>query len=169
MAAISQIQTSTRNSTPATSIIILSHQFDQEWAAALNASFINTPLGGLGIAKFGAQVRLRSEGDLQSNYANPYPGPGLGSVVGNNPPITYYNKNYVLPPYADYGLLLSQVPLVGATSNPNDPNDPTGTAYANYQSNVSGFQHNAENVYAAGYGMENHHLRQTANAGRRPA
>ncbi len=119
----------------------------------MNASFVNTPLGGLGVAKFGAQVRLRSEGDLQSNFANPNPGPGLGSVVGNNPPISYYNNNYVLPPYADYGILLSRVPLVGATSNPNDPNDPTGTAYANYQSNVSGFQHNAENVYA-GYGME---------------
>ena len=129
------------------------HQFDQEWAAALNASFPNMFLDGFGIAKFGAQVRLRSEGDLQFNYANPYPGPGLGGVVGSNPPIKYYNAHYVLPPYADYGALLSQVPLIGATSNPNDPNDPTGMAYANYQSNISAFQHNSENVYA-GYGQE---------------
>jgi TonB-dependent receptor len=126
---------------------------DQEWAEALNASFANDLLGGSGIAKFGAQARLREEGDRQSNFANPNDGPSLGAVTGNNQPLDYYNSHYLLPPMPNYSLLLPQVPLIGATSNPNDPNDPTGLAYANYQADQSSFQHNQENVYA-GYGQE---------------
>ncbi len=129
------------------------YAFDQEWAAALNASFVNNILGGVGEAKFGAQVRLRSEGDLQYNYANPNAGPNLATLTGGAPPIAYYNSRYALTPFPNYGLLLGAAPLVGATSNPNDPNDPTGLAYGDYQSNIGSFQHNSENVYAA-YGQE---------------
>jgi TonB-dependent receptor len=126
---------------------------DQEFAEALNASFANSLLGGIGDAKFGAEARLRSEGTLQYNYANPDDGPNLGSVTFGNPELDYYNAHYVLPPFPNYAALLGQTPLIGATSNPNDPNDPTGLAYANYQANISAFQHNTENVYA-GYGQE---------------
>jgi len=129
------------------------YAFDQEWAAALNASFANNLFSGLGEAKFGAQVRLRSEGDLQYNYANPNNGPNLGSLTGGAPEIVYYNSRFALAPFPNYGLLFGSTPLVGATSNPNDPNDPTGLAYGNYQSNIQSFQHNSENVYAA-YGQE---------------
>lgn len=127
--------------------------FDQEWAVALNASFANTPFGGLGEAKFGGQVRLRSEGDSQSNYANPSDGPNLASVDGGGQQFYYYNHHYLLPPFPDYIALFGQTPLVGGTSNPNDPNDPTGTEYANYIADVQSYQHNSENVYAA-YGQE---------------
>jgi TonB-dependent receptor len=127
--------------------------FDQEWAVALNASFANTFLGGIGEAKFGGQVRLRSEGDLQYNYTNPDDGPNLGAVYGGNPELRYYNGHFVLPPFPAYDLLLPQAPLVGATSNPNDPNDPKGSEYGDYQANIGSFQHNTENVYA-GYGQE---------------
>jgi len=129
------------------------YAFDQEWAAALNASFANNILGGVGEAKFGAQARLRSEGDLQYNYANPNAGPNLATLTGGASPIAYYNSRYALTPFPNYGLLFSAAPLVGATSNPNDPNDPTGLAYGDYQSNIGSFQHNSENVYAA-YGQE---------------
>jgi TonB-dependent receptor len=129
------------------------YAFDQEWAAALNASFANNILGSVGEAKFGAQVRLRSEGDLQYNYANPNAGPNLATLTGGASPIVYYNSRYSLAPFPNYGLLFGSTPLVGATSNPNDPNDPTGLAYADYQANIGSFQHNSENVYAA-YGQE---------------
>ncbi len=126
---------------------------DQEFAEALNASFTNSLFGGIGNAKFGGEARFRSEGTLQYNYANPDDGPNLGSVTFGNPELDYYNSHYVLPPFPNYGALLGQTPLIGATSNPNDPNDPTGLAYANYQADISAFQHNTENVYA-GYGQE---------------
>jgi TonB-dependent receptor len=129
------------------------HAFDQEWAEAFNASFANSLLGGVGDAKFGAQARLRTEGDLQYNYANPNAGPNLGTLTAGQPEIQYYNQHFLLAPFPNYGQLLAQTPLVGATSNPNDPNDPTGLAYGDYQSNLGSFQHNSENVYAA-YGQE---------------
>jgi TonB-dependent receptor len=129
------------------------YAFDQEWAAALNATFANSPLGGIGQAKIGGELRLRSESDLQENYANPNAGPNLGTLTGNDPELSYYNDHFTVPPFPNYGLLFAQAPLVGATSNPNDPNDPTGLAYANYQANIGSFQHNTENVYAA-YGQE---------------
>jgi TonB-dependent receptor len=126
---------------------------DQEWAAALNASFANSLLGGNGVAKFGGQVRLRAEGDLQYNFTNPNDGPTLAASDGNGTEFHYYNAHFILPPFPNYGQLLGQTPLVGATSNPNDPNDPTGTAYGDYQADLSSFQHNSEKVYAA-YGQE---------------
>jgi TonB-dependent receptor len=129
------------------------YAFDQEWATALNASFANSLLGADGVAKFGGQVRLRSEGDLQYNYTNPNDGPTLSASDGNNTEFHYYNGHFLLPPFPNYGEVLGLTPLVGATSNPEDPNDPTGTAYGDYQSNLSSFQHNSENVYAA-YGQE---------------
>jgi TonB-dependent receptor len=129
------------------------YDFDTEWAAALNASFANSLLGSVGEAKFGAQARLRWNNDLQYNFANPNAGPNEGSVVDDNPELAYYNRHYVLPPYPAYDELLPQVPLIGADPNPEDPNDPTGLGYGNYQSNITSFQHNAENVYAA-YGQE---------------
>jgi TonB-dependent receptor len=129
------------------------YAFDQEWAAALNASFANTLLGGTGVAKFGGQVRLRAEGDLQYNLTNPNDGPTLAASDGNGSEFHYYNGMFTLPPFPNYGELLGQTPLVGATSNPNDPNDPTGTAYGDYQADLSSFQHNSEKVYAA-YGQE---------------
>lgn len=129
------------------------YAFDQEWAAALNASFANSFLGGLGVAKFGAQVRLRSEGDLQYNSANIANGPNLAAVSGDNPELTYYNGHYTLPPFPNYGEILAQTPFVGSTSNPYDPNDISGLGYADYEANIASFQHNSENVYAA-YGQE---------------
>jgi TonB-dependent receptor len=129
------------------------YSFDQEWAAALNVSFANAFAGGVGDAKFGSEVRLRSEGDLQYNFTNPNPGPNEGMVVGSNPELAYYNRHYVLPPFPAYNELLPQVPLIGADPNPNDPADPTGLGYGNFQSNISSFQHNSENVYAV-YGQE---------------
>jgi len=123
--------------------------FDQEWAGALNGSVANDIFGGVGVVKFGAQARLRSEGDTQANDANPDAGPNLASVSGGNPALDYYNAHYVLPPFPNYDQLLPQTPLIGATSNPNDPNDPTGLGYADYQADIQSFQHNTENVYAA--------------------
>lgn len=134
------------------------YAFDQEWAAALNASFANTPFGGLGEAKFGAQLRLRAEGDLQYNFTNPNDGPNLADVDGGSSEFHYYNAHFILPPFPNYDALLAAAPVVGATSNPEDPNDPTGAAYGDYQANLSSFQHNTEDVYA-GYGQE------TANFG----
>jgi TonB-dependent receptor len=125
--------------------------FDQEWAEALNASFANNIFGNVGEAKFGAQVRLRSEGDLQFNYDNPNDGPNLGTLTNGNPELDYYNAHYVLPPFPNYGQLFAVTPLVGANANPAA--DPTGNEYANYQANIAAFQHNTENVYAA-YGQE---------------
>jgi TonB-dependent receptor len=127
------------------------YTFDTEWAAALNASFAN--FSGVGDAKFGAQARLRWNSDLQYNFANPNPGPNEGDVVDNNPELAYYNRHYVIPPFPAYDELLPQVPLIGQDTNPNDPNDPTGLGYGNYQSNIQSFQHNSEDVYAA-YGQE---------------
>jgi TonB-dependent receptor len=129
------------------------YDFDTEWAAALNASFNNSLLDGEGVAKFGTQARLRWNSDLQYNFSNPNPGPNEGSVIDDNPELAYYNRHYVLPPFPAYDELLPQVPLIGADSNPNDPNDPTGQGYGNYQSDITSFQHNSENVYAA-YGQE---------------
>jgi len=125
--------------------------FDQEWAEALNGSFANSLFGGQGEAKFGGQVRLRSEGDLQFNDANPNAGPNLGTLTAGSPELSYYNSHYVLPPFPNYAQLLAQTPLLGANADPAA--DPTGTEYANYQANISSFQHNTENVYAL-YGQE---------------
>jgi TonB-dependent receptor len=125
--------------------------FDQEWAEALNASVANNIFGNIGVAKFGAQVRLRSEGDLQFNYDNPDDGPNLGTLTNGSPELEYYNAHYVLPPFPNYAQLFATTPLVGANGNPAA--DPTGNEYANYQANIASFQHNSENVYAA-YGQE---------------
>jgi TonB-dependent receptor len=114
--------------------------FDQEWAEALNLSVPNSPFGGGGVAKFGAQVRLRSEGDTQSNFENANDGPNLAAVSGNNPELDYYNAHFVLPPFPNYGLLFAQTPLEGTTPDLID-------------ANIASFQHNTENVYAA-YGQE---------------
>jgi TonB-dependent receptor len=129
------------------------YALDQEWAEALNASFANSLLGGIGDAKFGLEARFRSEGDRQSNFTNPAAGPNLGTLTDGNPELDYYNAHYVLPPFPNYGALLGNTPLIGATSNPNDPNDPKGFAYADYQADIAAFQHNTENVYA-GYAQE---------------
>jgi TonB-dependent receptor len=129
------------------------YALDQEWATALNAAFANSILGGVGEAKFGAQLRLREEGDRQSNYANTTSGSNLGTVSTGSPELDYYNAHYVLPPFPNYDELFNQNQFIGADSNPNDPNDPTGLGYGNYVANIESFQHNTENVYAT-YGQE---------------
>jgi TonB-dependent receptor len=115
-----------------------SRSFDQEFGAAADASFVTNVLGYLGEAKFGGDVRLRSEG------TNPYEidynvnkNLKLSQLDGDNTNVNYYGANYNIGPNVAYGPLFDS--LTGASVN-------TDTALA-------GFAHNTENVYAV-YGQE---------------
>jgi TonB-dependent receptor len=115
-----------------------SRSFTQEFGVAVNASLPTNLFGFLGEAKFGAQARLSTEGTNPTEYDySPAMSPTLAALDTNNPPEIYYNSHYNVGPEVAYG------PLYGVIGAPT----------VNTDTALSGFSHNAENIYAA-YGQE---------------
>jgi len=112
--------------------------FDQEFGAAADASFVTNVLGYLGEAKFGGDVRLRSEGTNPNEIDYTVDKTQtLAGLDGGNPNVNYYGSNYNIGPNVAYDAL----------------NGALLSAAQNTDTTLAGFAHNTENVYAI-YGQE---------------
>ncbi len=111
---------------------------NDEFSVGTNLSFDDSLLGGVGTAKFGLAARFLSEGVEANEYdflnAQPVT---LAQIDAGNPNLLYYQKHYAIGPDISYN---QAFPALGVPVN-------------NVETAIAGYQHNAENVYAA-YGQQ---------------
>jgi TonB-dependent receptor len=109
--------------------------FDQEFNAAADVSVPTSIAGNLGVAKFGAEARLRSEGSfqLEYDYNDLNKDATLAELDGGNAPEVYYNSHYNIGPDVAYEAL----------------DNALGAPTQNQETTIGSFAHNTENVYAA--------------------